>query len=132
MLRCIQTAAVLGAITLLVVCAAPARAAKGVKKNGQQHLSGKVVAVNHGKKGHGTITITVHHHKQRKTVAARRQTGQTRTFTVSHTTYVQGAGSGRRGLAALRAGEHVTIAAHNQHADRITVQHHHRTRVARR
>ena len=132
MVRFIRSAAVLGAVLMSAVCASPAPAAKGVKKTGEQHLSGKIVAVHHGKKGHGTITVQVTNHKQKKTVAAPRQIVHTRTFTVTHATRIHGAANGRQGFTALRAGEHVTIAAHHQHADRITIQHPHRNRVVRR
>jgi hypothetical protein len=130
MVRCIRAAVVLGAIALFAVCTAPAPAAKGVKKTGIHQVSGKVVAVNHGKKGHGTVTIQVMHHRQKKGAAVRRQPVTTQTFTVGHTTHIHTAANVRRGLASLHAGEHVTIMAHRQHADRITI--HAVNRVVRR
>lgn len=137
MVRFIRTAAVLGAVAAFVVCAAPAPAAKGVKKNGAQQVSGRVVAMHHGKNGQGTITIQVMHQKQQKGLvagqAARRQRGQTRTFTVTQATRVQGGGNGRGGLAGLRTGTHVTIAAHQGQADTIMVgQLGNRNKVAKR
>jgi hypothetical protein len=136
MVRYIRAAAMLGAVVLLGVCAAPAPAAKGVKKNGEHHVHGKIVAVHHGKNGHGTVTIHVTHHKHKKAPIAGQQAAvnkrSTHTFTVNHHTHVVGAHNGRHGLAALHAGEHVTIAAHHNHADRITIHHPAGNKVAKR
>jgi hypothetical protein len=130
MVRCIRAAVVLGAIAVFAVCTAPAPAAKGVKKTGIHQVSGKIVAVHHGKKGHGTITIQVTHHKQKKGLAVRGQAVHRATFTVSHTTQIHTATNVRHALASLHAGEHVTILAHHHHADRIMI--HAVNRVVRR
>ena len=128
MIRHLYTAAVLGAVAMLGISASPASAAKGVKKTGEHHVHGTVVSVQHAAKGkHGTLTIRVAHHKHKKgqkaVNGAHAKKGATQTFTIDHHTRVDGAGNGKNGLHALRPGEHVTVAAHHHHADRVTVNH---------
>lgn len=130
--RFMRAVAVVGAVALLAICAAPAPAAKGIKKTGERRVSGRIVSVHHGKKGNGTISIQVTHHKQRKGVAGQARRGLTQTFSVNHGTRVQGRANGQLGLAALHAGEYVTIAAHQHHADLITIQQFNRNKVIRR
>jgi hypothetical protein len=130
MFRLAKTATVLGAVLMFGVCATPAPAAKGVKKTGEHHVRGTVVSVTHDKKGHGTLTVRVTHHKHKKGQTAL-QKHANHTFTLNHHTHVHGASKGRTGLAALHTGEHVTVAAHHHHADQVTIHHHHKKKVAK-
>ncbi len=135
MARLFHGAAILAATLLLALYPSPAPAAKGVKKNREHHIHGKVVSVQHGKKGgHGTLTIQVVRHKHKKGQNVAAVTKGTQTFTINHHTHVHGTKHMKHhGLAALRPGESVTVLAHHHHADQVFIHHHRNTKmVARR
>ena len=127
MVRLLKGMTVLGAITVVAVCASPAPAAKGLKKTHEHLFWGTVISVHHAhKKGHhGNVTIRVTKHKHRKGLNVAKVVE--RTFTINRHTHVVGTEHMRvHGLAALHPGEHVTVFAHHHHADRIVIHHHHR------
>lgn len=105
--------------------ATPAPAAKGVKKTEEHHVSGKIVSVQPaGKGGQGSLVLHVTHHKHKKGTPITVVKGTNKTFTINKMTKVDGHMGKATGLAALRAGEHVTVFSHKQHADVVVIHHH--------
>lgn len=120
--------AILGAILILAIGAAPAPAAKGVKKSGERQFKGTVVSVHRSNKGAaGTLTIRVTHKKRKKGQNAgnqgnRNQGTAQKTFNIDQRTRVQGGTNGQQNqLGALRNGERVTVFEHGRHADRVVI-----------
>ncbi len=136
--RFVMSAALLGAVTLASgsgdIAAAQTKG-QGVKKpatqnNGivstahEHHVKGIVEHVHHEGPEHGHILVKVHvHHDGRAGTHVKEER-----FTVGpHTKiHVEGKGHHHHGLGALHHGEHVTIIAHEHHADVIIIHHHHR------
>jgi hypothetical protein len=131
MFRLLNAATVAAVALTLGFCATPAPAAKGVKKNGEHHVTGKIVAVHHGKAGAGgTLIVHVPHHKQKKGLGVVVKKGHDHTFTINPNTRVMGVPAGRpQGIAALHAGQHVTVHAHRHHADAVAIHHHHKKKL---
>jgi hypothetical protein len=110
--------------------ASPALAAKGVKKNNgkavEHHHHGVVVAVDH-KKGH--LEIREHHKGKKKNGAAAQVKTHLHKFNVNPATKVFSEfGKNQKkpsNFAAVHKGEHVSVAAHEHHADSIVIHHHH-------
>ncbi len=119
-----RTLPFLGVVVALLAWTGPASAAKGVKKTGEHHVRGTVVAVDHKGKDK-SVTVHVHHKKKKgQNVAGK---GHTRTFQIDQKTKVETVRQHKAhhaSLAALHKGEHVMILAHNHHADRIIIHHH--------
>ena len=136
MARFLNGMTVLGGLLALGLCATPAMAAKGIKKNQEHHISGKVVSVQPAGKGkEGTLTIHVTHHKHKKGTAVATTKGTNKTFTINAHTKVDVGPKGKNlGLSALRPGEHVTVFAHQHHADKVVIHHHKKTatKIAKR
>ena len=129
MVRLFNVATVLAAVVILALCASPAPAAKGVKKTGEHHVKGTVVSVQPGKHvGHFHLTIRVTHHKLKKGQVVV-QKKATHTFTMTSNTRMHGVPLNQPALAALHTGAHVTVAAHQHHADAVTI--HHKKKVAK-
>jgi hypothetical protein len=137
MVRLLKAASILGVFAILAFGASPAPAAKGVKKTQEHHIRGTVVSVQtmngnaKGKKAsHAILTIQVTHHKHKKNqnqnanANAAVAKGTTHTFQITTKSRldvnqnVKGVG-----IAALRPGQHVTVFAHNHHADRVVIEH---------
>jgi hypothetical protein len=130
MIRVFRPAMILAGIAIMGICASPAPAAKGIKKNQEHHFRGTIASVHNGKKGApGTVTIHVTHYKHKKGTDALVKVGSNHVLTLDRHTHVHTAAHVPVSHMALHHGEHVTVAAHNQHADRIVI--HHRRRIAR-
>jgi hypothetical protein len=141
MARLFRAASILGVIAVLAIGASPAPAAKGVKKNHEHHIRGKVVSVQSvkGQKGpHATLTIQVTHHKHKKNQNANAVVAQagTRTYQLTTASRINvnnvkngnnvnnvNNNNGSLGIGALRPGAHVTVFAHHHHADRVVINH---------
>jgi hypothetical protein len=125
---------VVGLGLALTLGVSSAEAAKGTKKKGEQKIHGKVLAVHHHKGGGGSITVKVHHHKKKtgqstaakaapKAPAAGSQ-HHGKTFHIgkhTHIEAVQGKLHQTVGFAALHAGEHVTVLAKGQNAEKVDI-----------
>jgi hypothetical protein len=123
----ILAVAVLGLLALIVaVPMAEAQQGKGKGKRGKEHhFHGKVVAVDVDGKGIGTVTVQIHEHKKKGQVSKGKQTERI-TFNVNRATKIEIVRNGRatRGnLADIHRNDHVAIAAHGHHADRIVDGH---------
>jgi hypothetical protein len=110
-------------LALLFAGAAPAQAAKAVKKKNaaatEHHHHGKVIAVDHKS---GFITIQ-EHHKSKKKINNRNVT-HTHKFSVNNASRFFVAHNKQRratNFAAVHKGEHVSVAAHNHHADSVVI-----------
>lgn len=117
---------VLGLAFALTLGPANVFAAKGVKKKGEHTHHGVVVSV-----GSGKVTIKTHHHHKKKKQGATKAPAKNheKTFTTSKSTKVEIAKKGQHqptSLGALKKGEHVTIEAKKDHADKIVIHHHHK------
>ncbi len=113
---------VLACLAVLLLAAAPAPAARVVRKTTEHTYHGTVIGVHRkGNTEHLTISSS-HRHRSRTGI---RSTTRHRhhTFTVSQRTQVVSP-RGPVGMRALHRGEHVTVQAHGNHADRVTVAHH--------
>lgn len=116
----------IGVIFGLAVSASTAQAAKGVKKNASStgtHLHhGKVTHVDH-KNGH--FTIVAHHQSSKKKVnTPTTATTRTHHFKVSGgTKFVahHGQAHAPTSFAALRVGEHVTVASKKGTAETVVI-----------
>jgi hypothetical protein len=114
------------AAALTTLGASPALAAKGVKKNqgkgAEHHHRGTVVAVDHKK---GMLEIAEHHKGKKKNGKGANHLHK---FTVNAGTKVfTELGNGPKhasNFAAVHKGEHVSVAAHEHHADAIVIHHH--------
>ncbi len=99
-----------------------AEAAKGVKKKGREHRhAGVVVGVDH-KTGH--FTIRTHHRGTKKKNVANAGRGRDMRFRVSNTSqffHVTKKLKQKVSFAMLHGGEHVSLAAHNDHADDVII-----------
>jgi hypothetical protein len=111
MIRLFKAAAFVGAVLSAGALSSPAPAARG--QVAEHHVHGVVVAIHHGN-GVGTLTIHTPHHN------AKVARGANHTFTITRNTQVHSTRGGF-GPGALRVGEHVTVAAHHHHADRVTI-----------
>jgi len=128
--------AVAVALGLLGAGAAPALAAKGVKKNavnGTHHVHGVVTQVHHhnGRNGAGhigEITVKTHHSKKKgQPAVAGKKANHTHTFTVGSNTKFIAHNKQQQvpvGFAAVRAGEHVAIVAKGRHAETVSIRVH--------
>jgi hypothetical protein len=133
MVHLMKAASILSALAVFAFCASPAPAAKGVKKTQEHHIRGKVVSIqtaNANVKGnakgkaapHATLTIHVSNHKHKKGQNPAVAKGSMHTFHVTmHTRVDAGKNARGAGVAALRPGEHVTVFAHNHHADKVVI-----------
>jgi hypothetical protein len=123
--RLLKPAIVLGVFTILGICASPAPAAKGVKKNGEHHVQGRVVAVVPAKGGaKGTLIVHVTHQKHKKGTPIVIKKGADHTFTLDGMTQVHHLPKGVPApQTALHKGEHVTVLAHQHHADKVAIHH---------
>ena len=122
---------------LLGAGAAPALAAKGVKKNpvnGVHHVHGVVTHVQHHKAknsaGHvAEITVKTHHHKKKGQPAStgKKVTGHTHKYSVGTNTKVTHVNNKQHTpatVAAIHAGEHVSLNTKGTHAEAVAIHHH--------
>ncbi len=122
---------------LLGAGAAPAFAAKGVKKNpvnGVHHVHGVVTHVHHHKAknaaGHvGEITVKTHHHKKKGQPAAtgKKVTNHTHKYSVGSNTkftIVHKRQHTPAAFAAVHVGEHVTLTTKGNHAESVAIHNH--------
>ena len=104
-------------------------AAKGVKKNNgkavEHHHHGVVVAVDHKK---GLLEISERHKGKKKNGVAQVKTHLHKFNVNAGTKVFSEFGKNQKkpsNFAAVHKGEHVSVAAHEHHADSIVIHHHH-------